>query len=38
MLWGVGTRWDNHQAALKSPDLIQSDKLGPLIKLVNEKR
>lgn len=35
MLWGVGTRWDNHQAALKSPDLIQSDKLGGLVTLVN---
>jgi glycerophosphoryl diester phosphodiesterase len=35
MLWGVGTRWDNHQAALKSPDLMQSDKLGPLVTLVN---
>ena len=38
MLWGVGTRWDNHQAALKSPDLIQTDKLAPLIELVSNVR
>jgi len=38
MVWGTGTRWDNHQAALKSPDLMQSDKLGPLVKLVNKER
>lgn len=27
MLWGVGTRWDNREAVLKGPDIIQSDRL-----------
>jgi glycerophosphoryl diester phosphodiesterase len=35
MLWGVGTRWDNREAVLKAPDIIQSDRLGHLVKLVN---
>jgi glycerophosphoryl diester phosphodiesterase len=35
MLWGVGTRWDNREAVLKGPDIIQSDRLGHLVKLVN---
>jgi len=36
MLWGVGTRWDNREAVLKGPDIIQSDRLKHLVSLVKE--
>lgn len=35
MLWGVGTRWDNREAVLKGPDIIQSDRLQHLVSLLD---
>jgi len=35
MIWGVGSAWDNRSAALKSPDIIQTDNIQHLQQLLN---